>query len=222
VSARRARSTHPPTDPDRGRDTPAETPRSPKGERTRARLVEAAKSVFERDGFLEARITDIADAAGVSHGSFYHYFTSKEEIFREVAEQQEVSLIRLVSGDGPAARPLDRIRSANREYLTAYIDAAKIMRVIEEVSRYDDEIRAARQARDDEFAERLQRSIHRLQREGLADKRIEPRYAAHALGCMVNRFAEMCARDGSRDLDKSIEQLTLLWANAIGLSADAR
>ena len=51
-----------------------EPPRSRKGAETRARLVEAAKKVFERDGFLNARILDIAETAGLKHGSFYHYF----------------------------------------------------------------------------------------------------------------------------------------------------
>ena len=61
-------------------------PRSSKGARTRARILEAAKAVFEETGFLNARISDIAERAGLSHGSFYHYFESKEQIFREVAE----------------------------------------------------------------------------------------------------------------------------------------
>ena len=64
-------------------------PRSRKGIETRARLVDAAKHVFEDDGFLEARISDIAERAGLSHGSFYHYFESKEEVFLEVAVAQE-------------------------------------------------------------------------------------------------------------------------------------
>ncbi len=68
-------------------------PRSRKGVETRARLVVAAKEVFEQDGFLEARISDIAERAGLSHGSFYHYFESKEEVFREVAlEVDELAL----------------------------------------------------------------------------------------------------------------------------------
>jgi AcrR family transcriptional regulator len=52
-------------------------PRSRKGTETRARLLDAAKQVFEEDGFLEARISDIAERANLSHGSFYHYFESK-------------------------------------------------------------------------------------------------------------------------------------------------
>jgi hypothetical protein len=44
--------------------------RSRKGMQTRARLVDAAERVFERDGFLEARIVDIAEAAHLAPGSW--------------------------------------------------------------------------------------------------------------------------------------------------------
>src|SRR5262245_55422569 len=90
------------------------TPRSRKGERTRTRLLEAAKQVFEHDGFLAARITDISKRARLSHGSFYHYFDSKEEIFRELAEMQEERLTE-PAGDGrfagtPDDSPREQIR----------------------------------------------------------------------------------------------------------------
>ncbi|MEU6750850.1 TetR/AcrR family transcriptional regulator [Spirillospora sp. NPDC046719] len=198
-------------------------PRSAKGRRTRARLVEAGKTVFERDGFLQARITDIATEAGVSHGSFYHYFDSKESLFREIAEEVEV---RLVSMDdipqADDAGPIERIRAANRAYLTAYRKEAPIMRVIEEVSRYDEDVRKVRSKRDDYLAARLESAIKRLQAEGLADKRIDERYAATALGGMVAKFAEMMFIGGARfAMNEAVEQLTLLWANALGLSPDA-
>ena len=48
-------------------------PRSSKGVKTRARLLDAAKHVFEESGFLEARISDIADRAGnVTIGLLVH------------------------------------------------------------------------------------------------------------------------------------------------------
>ena len=118
-------------------------PRSRKGVQTRARLLDAAKEIFEENGFLEARITDIAERAGLSHGAFYHYFDSKESLFREIAEEVEVRLVAMddiADEAGPGAGPIDRIRAANRSYLSAYRKEARIMRVIEEVSRYDDEV----------------------------------------------------------------------------------
>ena len=177
--------------------------------------------MFERDGFLQARITDIAAEAQVSHGSFYHYFDSKESLFREIAEEVEV---RLVSMDDIAhhvdaeSGPVDRIRAANRSYLMAYKKEARIMRVIEEVSRYDETVRSVRAKRDDYLAARLESAISRLQSEGLADPRIDTRYAATALGGMVAKFAEMMFIGGSKfDLDGAVEQLTLLWANSLGI-----
>jgi AcrR family transcriptional regulator len=196
----------------------AEEPRSAKGRRTRARLLEAGKAVFERDGFLQARISDIAAEASVSHGSFYHYFDTKEELFGEIAEDVEARLVSMDDG-GHGEGPIDRIRAANRSYLMAYKREARIMRVIEEVSRYNDEVRAVRTKRDDYLAARLSASIARLQAEGLADKRVDKHYAATALGGMVARFGETMFIDGgSYDLDAAIEQLTLLWANALGMT----
>ncbi|HKT01889.1 MAG TPA: TetR/AcrR family transcriptional regulator [Rugosimonospora sp.] len=196
-------------------------PRSAKGRRTRARLLEAGKVVFERDGFLQARITDIAAEAGVSHGSYYHYFDSKESLFREIAEEVEVRLVSMddIAHDlAPDAGPIERIRAANRSYLSAYRKEARIMRVIEEVSRYNEDVRVARSKRDDYLAARLESSIARLQSEGLADPRVDKRYAAMALGGMVAKFAEMMFLGGAKvDLHAAVDQLTLLWANALGI-----
>ncbi|MEN3357165.1 MAG: hypothetical protein V7637_1147 [Mycobacteriales bacterium] len=194
-------------------------PRSAKGRRTRVRLLEAGKAVFERDGFLQARITDIAAEAQVSHGSFYHYFDSKESLFKEIAEEVEV---RLVSMDDIAhdsnEGPIDRIRAANRAYLKAYKKEARIMRVIEEVSRYNDDVRMVRSKRDDYLGARTESAISRLQADGIADKRIDKRYAATALGGMVAKFAEMMFIGGAKfEMDAAVEQLTLLWANSLGL-----
>ncbi|WP_405182686.1 TetR/AcrR family transcriptional regulator [Nocardia sp. NBC_01377] len=198
-------------------------PRSAKGRRTRARLLEAGKAVFERDGFLQARITDIAAEADVSHGSFYHYFDSKESLFREIAEEVEVRLVSMddIAQDGAVkGGAIGRIRAANRSYLLAYRREARIMRVIEEVSRYDEDVRRVRTKRDDYLGVRLESAIARLQADGLADSRIDKRYAAMALGGMVARFAEtMFVGGGSYDLDTAVEQLTLLWANSLGLDA---
>jgi AcrR family transcriptional regulator len=203
--------------------TAPSAPRSRKGEQTRARLVEAAKTVFEEAGFLEARITDIAEGAGISHGSFYHYFESKEQIFREVAEAQEARLTAPADeGDDLALSEIDRIRRANRRYFERYRDNGRIMGVIEEVSRYDSFVNDARINRQKHFAHRAERSIRRLQKAGLADRSIDPDIAAAALGSMIGRFAELWLIEGwdEYDFDDAVEQLTRLWANAIGLQSD--
>src|SRR5947209_18878294 len=60
-------------------------PRSRKGVQTRARLVDAAKQIFEEKGFLEARTSEIAQRASLPHGAFYHYFDSTEQTSQAAA-----------------------------------------------------------------------------------------------------------------------------------------
>ena len=194
--------------------------RSPKGERTRARLVEAAKRVFERDGFLEARIVDIAEAANIAPGTFYHYFESKEELFREVAALQEARLIAIPEHALlPDESAMDEIRAAFRLYLQRYRDEAALMGVIEQMSRYDEHVAAARMATLQHFFEQAEHNIGVLQQRGLVDRRIDAHFAAAALGAMAARFAELWLVQGYGDFtfDDAVEQLSVLCANALGL-----
>jgi AcrR family transcriptional regulator len=213
-----------PTDDSGSREEPQ---RSRKGRETRARLLAAAKSVFERDGFLEARIVDIAETARLAPGTFYHYFDSQEQIFREVAEAQEERLT-APGEDTPIAAPAvdspwERIRRANRRYLLRYRDEAALMGVIEQVSRYDQLVNAARMNTMKHFVERAEKAISGLQQEGAVDPRLNPALAADALGAMVGRFAELWLVQGYRDydFDDVVEQLTVLWGNALGMAPES-
>lgn len=62
------------------------TPRTERGNRTRAKLIEAAETVFAEFGYSEASMVRITEQAGVAQGTFYVYFSSKLQIFEEVVE----------------------------------------------------------------------------------------------------------------------------------------
>ena len=161
----------------------------------------------------------------MSHGSFYHYFDSKEQIFREVAETQEDLLTAPDDGDKPDAdaTEFDRILRANRRYFDRYRANGRIMGVIEEVSRYDSFVNDARMQRQKHFAERAEASVRRLQAKGFADLDIDPEIAAVALGSMIARFAELWLVEdwGNYEFDHAAEQVTKLWANVIGLPIES-
>jgi AcrR family transcriptional regulator len=57
---------------------------SQRGTRTRQRVLEAAEAVFSEHGYHEASIVKITEAAGVGQGTFYLYFSSKQEVFDEL------------------------------------------------------------------------------------------------------------------------------------------
>jgi AcrR family transcriptional regulator len=183
----------------------------------------AAKEIFERDGFLDARISDIAERAGLSHGSFYHYFESKDEVFREVAAAVEDRLREpmnsVVFDSSSTASPQERIRQAIRIHLESYREEARIMGVIEQVSRFDQGLSALRFERHRRNLVDIADSIASLQRHGLVDEELNPVVAAAGLGAMTYRFPEMwfVQRLFDCDFDEGVEQLTLLFMRALGL-----
>ena len=69
-------------------------------------LLDAAVRVFARKGYHAARVGDIAEEAGVAYGLLYHYFSSKEEVLRDVFSETWRALIATIenverAGDSP-------------------------------------------------------------------------------------------------------------------------
>src|SRR6266568_4541623 len=58
-----------------------------KGRQTDEAFREAARLVFARDGYLNAKISDIAAAAGRSVASFYNYYDTKADLLIALAEE---------------------------------------------------------------------------------------------------------------------------------------
>jgi AcrR family transcriptional regulator len=207
-------------------DEATKIPVTERGRRTRARLVTAARKVFEESGFLDARITDIAATAGVAYGTFYTYFATKEDVFREVAnavqhegmDPHEGAARPPADGEGP----LERIERANRRYLEAYQRNARLMAVIEQVATFNSELLQIRVQVRQAYVERSTRAILRWQADGLADPALDARYAASALGSMVDRFAYVWLVLGDQDfeMEPAVRNLSRLWAQALGLPTD--
>lgn len=198
-------------------------PRSRKGADSRARLVEAAKAVFSEDGFVDARITDIAERAGLSHGSFYHYFDSKESVLREVAEALDDRLNAPLGDEifhsSPHLGPRQRIREGNRRFLQSYKKEAPLISVVEHASRLDEQLHAARFNHQQHYGKELSASIRQLQRSGLVDPKLNPMLAAQAVGAMVTRFADLWLTQKVIEcsFETAVDQLTRLVANALQL-----
>lgn len=58
--------------------------------------MDAACRVIREKGFHQARITDIAQAAGISYGLVYHYFKSKADLFDAILRQWWGSLLSMM------------------------------------------------------------------------------------------------------------------------------
>ena len=58
-----------------------------------AEIIAAALETFAERGFAATRLDDIAERAGVTRGTLYLYFPSKEELFKAVVRQAIVPVI---------------------------------------------------------------------------------------------------------------------------------
>lgn len=66
------------------------TQRTPRAQRTRQGIVDAAMRLFRSGGYDAATMRAIADEAGVSLGSAYYYFSGKEELIQAFYDQVQV------------------------------------------------------------------------------------------------------------------------------------
>ena len=66
---------------------------TPKGERTRARIVDAAAALIYERGVAGTTIEDVKAAAEVSGSQLYHYFSDKEALVQAVIDRQAGAIV---------------------------------------------------------------------------------------------------------------------------------
>lgn len=77
--------------------TSERVPVTPRGQRTRQKLLKAAEAVFGDKGYERASIADLTRKASVALGTFYVYFPDKQSIFVEVVDELGARLRRLIA-----------------------------------------------------------------------------------------------------------------------------
>ncbi len=79
-----------------------------------AELLEAALALFVEKGFAATRSEEVARAAGVSKGTLYLYFPSKEELLKAVIQhflgtEIETGVQEAAAADGPTAQVMEKL-----------------------------------------------------------------------------------------------------------------
>ena len=99
----------------------------------RDEILAAAKAVFADRGFHATTIADVARAAGISYGSIYWYFESKDALFHALMDHQEQALRAAIEGTVGAMTAVDSVelfRSSVRatfEFFEADRDVVKLL-----------------------------------------------------------------------------------------------
>src|SRR3954447_11549360 len=121
--------------------SPASTgkePRTPRGERTLRKILDAAREELGERGFSDSSIVGITQRAGVALGTFYTYFDSKEALFQALVQDMSAQVRDTAA---PAFVEYDNALDAARKGLELFLRFARehrdVYRIIDEAEFVD-------------------------------------------------------------------------------------
>jgi AcrR family transcriptional regulator len=191
--------------------------RTRKGEETRRALLDAAARLFAEHGYHETSVPDIVRAAGVGHGTFYEYFSSRRAILLALTQPIAESRARL-----PALKSqnlADRIRAEIFWYLSDHVEHRELSKVWHAASIFDAEIAEMRRR---ERARRVARVRKSIEAAGMRPD-VDAGITAAALVAMLEEFTHRWFVEGdgpgggAHDVVTAAETIGTLWLGAIGL-----
>jgi AcrR family transcriptional regulator len=157
------------------------------GRKTMRKLLDAAMVVFARRGYHAARVDDIVKLAKTSHGTFYLYFSNKEDLLRALAGEAGEVVATLDSALGPVG-PNDQGWRELRRWMEGFSEAwqryAPVLRAWTDLAMSDAELSAQGHAAAGGVARTL---ASRIAETG-PQPGIDPNAAAEAVVAMVDRF----------------------------------
>jgi TetR/AcrR family transcriptional regulator, fatty acid metabolism regulator protein len=103
---------------------------APAADKRRA-ILDAAITVFARQGFHSARVSDVAAEAGVAYGLVYHYFDSKDQMLNELfSERWQLLLEASHEVQESDASPRDKLAGVANFIIESYRHEPELMKVI--------------------------------------------------------------------------------------------
>ncbi len=121
-----------------------ELPVTPKGRKTRANILDAARRVVGSHGYVATRVGDVAAAAGLSLGAFYRYFENKDDMFSHLIADihEELFTASKATAHSLKDQPFAALRESNYGYLEHYYRNRDIMRALFEAVTVDKHYRS--------------------------------------------------------------------------------
>ena len=181
--------------------SPTSQDRQTQGQKTQARLLDAGVEALATMGIHAARVDDVVEAAGVSHGTFYLYFANKEALIEALAR-------RCADEVADLAADLPPLGTASRAEIRAWLaDFIALYR------RHGPVIRAwsERQVADRNLARLGRRSFGRIATaiaEHLPPADHDPALRAAAMLALIERFTYVVtSRDMGWDDDVVLDTL---------------
>lgn len=191
-----------------------------KAQRTRERIMQAARIVFARYGYQDATVEHVVREAGLARGSFYTYFSSKHDLFRHLAGVIDRSIAEeVVKSDGlRKSSPIENLSISNQIYLAVVKRNYDLYVLVDGVASFDNSVRDARLASRKKHIDRVSKKINQWQELGWADPDVNADLAAALLVSMTATFSRWLYIGQSQfDEDEALEYLNNIWISTCKL-----
>jgi AcrR family transcriptional regulator len=189
----------------------------------RTHIIESAVVLFASKGFAETTTADICQAAGISTGSLFHYFPSKQAVFYGIWELDRTEWDELLAAADADPDPwaalmaiVDKLAADAAEPIMAGL----LVEVIAQAHR-DPGFAAGLAENDRRQISGVARLIRRLREAGLADPGLPDEVAARWVLTLTDSFLGRGYPEPERDIDAAVATAREMIARVLRL-AEAR
>ncbi len=183
-----------------------------------ARLLDAGLLVLTQQGYQAARVDDIVRTARLSHGTFYLYFSGKEDLVRSLAEEcleEMVGLATSLGPVGPGPDGFEELRTWLDRFTVTYRRWGAMVRVFMEERNLSGALLRLGSKAFDEITGSLMARLAEAPALPFA-----PELAAASLLAMVERYTYLLVSRGATVDDVTLDTLaTLLHRGYFGASS---
>lgn len=181
-------------------------------EARRDQILAAALKCFSRDGFHQTTMADIVRESGLSQGTLYLYFKSKDDLIAAIADhrhQREAALNALAEGE---QTPLQGILLLSRLYASRLSEPASADSLRVSLQGWAEALRNERVKAGVLEGVRLARStlvrlIRRGQKRGVFRKKLDAAAAARVLIAIFQGFVLQAAWEPDQDLESCLTMI---------------
>ena len=194
-------------------------PKSLKAQRTRQKILEAARAIFAERGFAKATAEEISTKAGVGYGTFYLYFTDKRQALHTILKEVDDKLYQLGQTEGEKTQlglgALAPIKTIIGSFFDSFKSNADVLKICLELSATDADFKA----QHDKVRARLQNRIKEHILKGLEfgnTRAVDPEIASVAISGLVETIAiEWFFNNKPWDREKVINTVARLYYSAV-------
>ena len=186
------------------------------GKRTMRKLLDAAMVAFDQRGYHATRVNDVVEIAKTSHGTFYLYFSNKEDLLRalvtEAASEAQHLYDTLTAAPEQGGTPdWDDVRGWISAYSTLWVRNAPLFRSWTDLATIDPELIEVIRQTFTVMAEALAQQIG----PEASGHIIDPQAAGLAVLAMLDRFHYLREFAGQPVDEIAIDTMTTMVYRAL-------